>query len=96
MYSKNYSKLAFRAPTEPHSFPLGATIIRDTHFILCEFVYSKSICYRIILDLAALRLTNHMSSCKEYKDIREPNKVKSVKPVIFHFLMFKVRNAGCE
>ena len=35
-------------------------------------------------------------STKESKDIREPNKVKSIQPLIFHFLMFKVRNAGCE
>ena len=36
------------------------------------------------------------NTLKESKDIREPNKVKSIQPLIFHFLMFKVRNPGCE
>ena len=39
---------------------------------------------------------SHSLVTKESKDIREPNKVKSIQPLIFHFLMFKVRNAGCE
>ena len=33
---------------------------------------------------------------KECKDIKEPNKVKSLQPVIFHFQMSKVRNADRE
>ena len=39
---------------------------------------------------------SYMNTIKKCKDIREPKREKSVKPVIFQFLMFKVRNAGCE
>ena len=49
----------------------------------------------VLLRIQAINF-NYMHSSKECKDIREPNKVKSVQPVIFHFLMFKVRNAGYE